>query len=209
MTTIRPAPTCLQSRCSTCSLCFRKFTQAGGINAGEVSIVTTVWSSVSPALKSVFTSWTLLRRSDIAEHPPAHFDTAIPVARPVSVVPHMADPRQLIDSFWQGSVVSVGACIRARHRRRAGGYRSRHRRFTRTPPARNVSVKRARARILGLHERYLPADERTGGGRRALFRHRGPFGGLHRDEPRCPTARDRRHHLRGASRGSPDTGRTA
>src|SRR5262245_28564100 len=29
------------------------------------------------------------------------------------------------------------------------------------------------------------------------------------DEPRCRTRRDRRHHLRGASRGSPDTGRTA
>src|SRR6478752_8612675 len=99
MTTIRPAPTCLQSRCSTCSLCFRKFTQAGGINAGEVSIVTTVWSSVSPALKSVFTSWTLLCRSDIAEHPPAHFDNAIPLARPVSVVPPHADPRQLIEKL--------------------------------------------------------------------------------------------------------------
>jgi hypothetical protein len=111
------------------------------------------------------------------------------------------------DSFGQGSVVSVRACIRARHRRRAGGYRSRRRCFTRTPPGRRVSV--TRARILGLHERYLPADERTGGGRRALFRHRGPFGGLHRDESRCLTARDRRHHLSGASRRSPDTGRTA
>ena len=49
MTTIRPAPTCLQSRWSRCSLCFRKFTQAGGINAGEVSIVITVSSSASPA----------------------------------------------------------------------------------------------------------------------------------------------------------------
>src|SRR6478736_9461057 len=31
----------------------------------------------------------MLCRSDIAEHPPAHFDTAIPPVRPVSVVPHM------------------------------------------------------------------------------------------------------------------------
>ncbi len=146
MTTIRPAPTCLQSRWSTCSLCFRKFTQAGGINAGEVSIVITVSSSVSPALKSVLTSRILLRRSDIAEHPPVHIDTAIPPARPVSVVPHMPthgnssgnsqallsrDRRRLVnapeqgsvaDSFWQGSVVSVRACIRGRHRR-AGSYR--------------------------------------------------------------------------------------
>jgi len=62
----------------------------------------------------------------------------------------MADPRQLMgklkgasgrryrrrlvnapatgsvaDTFWQGSVVSVAACIRGRHRRRAGNYRSR------------------------------------------------------------------------------------
>jgi len=43
------------------------------------------------------------------------------------------------DSFWQGSVVSVGACIRGRHRRRAGSYRSRHRRFTRTPCHRSTA----------------------------------------------------------------------
>src|SRR5258707_12449082 len=42
------------------------------------------------------------------------------------------------DSFWQASVVSVGVCIRGRHRRRAGSYRSRHHRFTRTPCGRNA-----------------------------------------------------------------------
>src|SRR6476661_7261750 len=35
----------------------------------------------------------MLCRSDIAEHPPAHFDTAIPPVRPVSVVPHMPTHR--------------------------------------------------------------------------------------------------------------------
>jgi len=82
------------------------------------------------------------------------------------------------DSFWQGIVVSVGAMY-SEHAIGAG--QAVNEGDTVASQERHRSQRFGEASGPRGYMRILPLTRETGGGRRALYRHRGPFGGLHRE----------------------------